>query len=278
MLEEFLASKSSKAGRTYRGYASHLNQIKRLMDCRLPVGEVCPEHVRTYLNSRIEHEGVHKATANKELTTLRSVFSFAQKQDYTGKNPARMVDRFSLDAQDKQQLPEPVYIPREIYEALIHSRAARSHQPVKGVMFILYQTGLRIGELLRLRWKDIDLANNVIHVTASMQKGGDRSPYMVSRQLRLYMRIARRDALNACRAIGSDVEAPFDRMAVIASSRGRPWGYSNLFSRVWGPFLRAFRKERPRIYRRLQEAAGSGVPFGMMQPTNILSGSESPSL
>lgn len=87
-------------------------------------GEIEPHDIQQYLRIRVEQEGIHKAAANKELTTLRSVFSFARRREYVGGNPARMVDRFSLDADDKEQLPEPVYIPGETYDELLNSEAA----------------------------------------------------------------------------------------------------------------------------------------------------------
>ena len=221
--------------------------------CSQPVGEIVPKDIRDYLRARVDREGVHKTTANKELTTLRSVFNFAQKQEYVAKNPARMVDRFSLDAEDKEQLQAPVYIPRDIYEALLHSKAARSHTPVRALMFLLYHTGMRIGELLRLRWQDVDLNNKVLHVTASPQKGGDRTPYMVSRQLRLYLRFATREARRAYEAGKWGKGVRFDRIAVIPNGHGRPWTYTNVARRMESFFGRF----RPRESQVLQAIAAS---------------------
>jgi site-specific recombinase XerD len=256
VLDEFLASKQGRAKRTREHYGSHVKQIRRLMPCQRPVAEVVPEDVLAFLRTRLDDDGIHKRTANKFLGTLRSVFSFAQRREYVSRNSARMVESFSLDAEDKEELTEPVCIPRECYEALLHSKAARSHPPVRQVMFLLYQAGMRIGELLRLRWRDIDNEASVMHVTASPQKGGDRTPYMVSRELRLYCRLARAQAEQAYGANRWGKDVPFERVAVIANGKGGPWGYTNLSYRAWAPFLTEFAKEQPAAYKKLCRAAG----------------------
>ena len=257
VLDEFLASKQGKAKRTRKSYKSHVNQIRRVMDCRKAVMEIQPDDILQYLETRVVKEGLHKRTANKELTTLRSVFSFAQKRDYLVKNPAKMVDRFSLEPQDKEQLSEPVYVPDETYKALIKSEAARARPPVRTVMFLLYHTGMRIGELLRLRWGDVDIKTKVFHVTASPQKGGDRTPYMVSRQLRLFLRFARQESERAYRSGRWQTDAQFDRIAVIPNGHGMPWTYNNLANRIWWPFMQDFAGENSEVYAELQAAAGT---------------------
>jgi len=260
VLEEFLTSKQGKAKRTRQHYRSHVEQIRRSMDCGRPACDFKPEDVQQYLQARMEKEGIHKRTANKELGTLRSVFYFAQRRGYVEKNPARMVESLSLEAEDKEELEKPVHIPGDCYEALLRSHAARTHPPVRALMFLLYHTGMRIGELLRLRWRDIDLERNVMHVTASPQKGGDRDPYMVSRQLRLYLKLARKEAEDAFASGKWKTQAPSDRIAVIPNGHGLPWSYTNLANRVWWPFLQSFQQENPDVYARLQQAAGTSDP------------------
>ncbi len=249
VLEEFLASKQSKAKRTRDHYRSHIRQIRRLMECDRPASNVRPEDIREFLKTRIEEEEIHKKTANKYLITLRSVFYFAQRHEYVEKNPARIVESFSLDPEDKEELSDPVYIPPEAFDALVHSKAARDHPPVRYVIFILYHTGMRIGELLRLRWRDIDLDGYTMHVTASPQKGGDRNPYMVSRQLRLFFRFARREAEQRS---GS---ASLQKTPVLPNPNGNTWDYSNLYSKIWTPFLNDFAREEREVFGTLQEAA-----------------------
>ncbi len=191
---------------------------------------------------------VHKETANKLLGVLRGIFNFAHKYDYITKNPAHMVERYSLEPADKDMLREPVYIPRGVYEAMIHSQAARRHPPIRQVLFLLYHTGMRIGELRRLRWADIDLGNHIIHVTASPQKGGDRDPYMVSRQLRVYMAISKKMAHQTHDSGRWKTERPFEQAPVVCNGNGNKFSYSNLFHRVWRPFLQELAQEKGDVF------------------------------
>ena len=256
VFKEFLSSKSGKAHRTRQTYRTHVNNFERHMDCRRRITGIEPTDIEAYMNSRLTEDGVNKKTVNKELKTLRGIFKFALRRDYASKNVAKMVDKLSLEPEDKEELDEPVYIPRELYRAMLDSRAARERSPVRRVMFLLYHTGMRIGELLRLKWKDIDLDKHVIHVTASPQKGGDRSPYMVSRQLRLYLTIARRREEKAYRRGKWREDVPFGQVALIANGNGKPWNYSNLMNRRWWPFLYEFASENPSAFSKLQQAAG----------------------
>ena len=260
VLAEFLAAKQGKAKRTREHYASHIKHIKRLMDVGKPIAEVDEDDVRRFLEARVGGEDVHKTTGNKYLTTLRSVFGFAQKRGYVERSPAAMVEKFSLEPKYKEELEEPVYIPPEVYEALLRARAARRHRPIRAVMFLLYHTGMRIGELLRLRWRDVNIERNVIHVTATPQKGGDRDPYMVSRQLRVYLRVARRLAQRAHERDEWGAGVPFGRIAVVPNGNGRPWTYTNLSNRAWAPFMEAFSAEKPAVYAKLKRLADQTDP------------------
>ncbi len=253
VLDEFLKSKQGKAHRTRQHYRTHINHIKRLMDCSMPVSQVTPGNIQNLLQARVEEDKVHKKTANKLLGSLKSIFNFAQKHDYITKNPAQMVERYSLEPADKDMLREPVYIPREIYEAMLHSRAARRYPPIRQVLFLLYHTGMRVGELCRLKWADIDLENHIIHVTASPQKGGDRDPYMVSRQLRVYMAISKKMAHQSYDRGRWKTNRPFEQIPVVCNGNGNKLGYSNLFHRVWRPFLQELVQEKDDVFRDIRK-------------------------
>ncbi|KXB07615.1 hypothetical protein AKJ51_00670 [candidate division MSBL1 archaeon SCGC-AAA382A20] len=256
LLDEFLKSKSNKAKQTYQTYKVHLNNIKKHMDGQQKITDIGPSDIEEYINDRLNKDGIHKKTANKELTTLKGIFKFGQKRGYLSRNPAQTVETLSIEPKDKEKLDNPVYIPKEVYRAMLNSRASRGLFPVRQVMFMLYHTGMRIGELLRLKWKDIDLENHLIHVTASPQKGGDRDPYMVSRQLRLYMSIAKDWALKIYKKGKWGNNISFSNLAVIANGKGKSWNYSNLLNRKWWPFLKELSEEKPEVFSKLQEAAG----------------------
>jgi integrase len=59
-------------------------------------------------------------------------------------------------------------------------------EPSCSIVWLLSLTGLRIGELLALRWRDIDFENRVLHVRQTLYEGhfDDQKPAAASAQFR----------------------------------------------------------------------------------------------
>ncbi len=111
---------------------------------------------------------VSARTKNKLLTELYGIFRRAQKAYGLPTNPAALVEKLKVR-------PRPVievYSPEEV-RALV--RAAADEKD--GALFLTAAfTGLRRGELIALRWRDIDFAGSTLRVRASYAAGELTAP------------------------------------------------------------------------------------------------------
>lgn len=87
--------------------------------------------------------------------TLKAAFTKAVAWNYLTYNPFKNIRPPKLEKK------QPVYITQDDFdEILAHEKSKLRRR----IYFVLFNTGLRIGELLNLRWKDIDLVNRLIYL------------------------------------------------------------------------------------------------------------------
>lgn len=107
-------------------------------------------------------------TRNKQLTILNGIVRRAQKRFGLQRNPVLEIERM----REPRQVNLDVFSPEEVM-ALV--RAAESEQDAAIYLTAAF-TGLRRGELVALRWRDVDFAGCVIRVRASYSAGALTTP------------------------------------------------------------------------------------------------------
>jgi integrase len=134
----------------------------------LPLGEVGPEHIESLMTA-MQEAGKAAKTRRNALILLHQLFAFAERRDWCAGNPCTPVDRpqveTSLDIRflNKAEL-------EALLEAVDVAREPLGH--VDRAMFLTAaMTGLRQGELLALRWRDVDWRAERIRVRRNYVRG-----------------------------------------------------------------------------------------------------------
>jgi integrase len=190
-LADTLADKRRKVGRrayehgpvtfadAAAGYLHHVEHVKgreqsTLRDYRgsitgyllnprwgeLPVDAITPDDVE-HLRDELLASGVSARTAVRHLTVARGVFRFAVRRHGLTANPASadLVDRPTVRYSGE-------FVTLDVEQLAALMGAAGSAQDA-ALYLTAAQTGLGQGELRALRWSDVDLAADRIHVRRS---------------------------------------------------------------------------------------------------------------
>ena len=124
-------------------------------DCKIQ--EISYRHVDLYKATRLK--AVSPVTVNAELRSLRTIFNIAQRWNLIEFNPFKNVQLV--------RVPEvmPAFFSKEDFQKFLD--AVGSH-PLRDVFIFGVLTGLRRGEILNLKFSDVDLDRKIAQIQSSV--------------------------------------------------------------------------------------------------------------
>ncbi len=123
-------------------------------------------------------------TIHDILSVFRSIISYAEEKDCIPAGKLKMrVPQYIVKRKEKKIEVMPTCERLTLEAHLLKNR----HRPREfGILLAMY-TGLRIGELCALRWKDIDLKSNVLYVNHTLLRLHDYSDGAGGRKTRVVL-------------------------------------------------------------------------------------------
>lgn len=131
---------------------------------RLKLKKLTPAHVQGFYQDRLD-AGLSPASVNKLHAILHKALSQAMKWDLVPRNVAALV-----------RAPRPAPAEMRTLSAAETRRlleAARGDR-IEALYMLAVHTGMRQGELLALKWQDVDLENATISIQRTITKSGGR--------------------------------------------------------------------------------------------------------
>ena len=114
--------------------------------------------IEKYKSERLQ--SIKPVSINRELAILKSMFNRAIEWDMLSNNPAKSVKNFPAD--DKRV--------RFLTIEEINRLLSVCSGYLSGIVVLALNTGMRKGEILGLRWENVDSENSVIYIPSSLSK------------------------------------------------------------------------------------------------------------
>lgn len=184
--------------------------------------------VEKYITDR-QTSGMHILTIRKVLVTLGQIFNYAVRHRYIDHNPLREAERPRDPGEGKKEI---VVLTIPEIQAFL---AAVEDQKYRAMFMLAVMSGVRQGELLGLKWGDLDLTDKQLHIERTFTKGRffntktktstrrvDLGPAVISELRRWKL---------ACRSSELDLMFP--------NRSGKPINYTNMVDRHFQPALKS---------------------------------------
>jgi integrase len=125
------------------------------------------EDLRSFRLNRLNtstHQSKQRSitTVNRELAYLRRILNIAERNSWIQKNPFKLGDSLIHVSDEKKR--ERILTREEEKKLLAECVWLRAH--LRPIIIAALDTGCRLGELLKMRWKDIDFETEIITIQA----------------------------------------------------------------------------------------------------------------
>ena len=186
--------------RTLQYYKMTVEHLLTTLD--VPVRKMTIDEIRSYLANYQQRNNCSKVTVDNVRRNISSFFSWLEEEDYILKSPMRRIHKIKTKQSVKETISD------EMIEKLRDNcECARD----LAMIDLLYSTGIRVGELVRLNISDIDFEERECIVYGKGDK--ERRVYFDAKaKLHLQNYINSRHDDNP--ALFTTLDAPYDRLKI----------------------------------------------------------------
>jgi integrase len=173
-VEEFLGRwledsvKPSVRPLTYEQYRQHVKLYLAPLLGRHQLAKLAPQHVRAFIKQKLA-DGLSPRTVQLSLVILRRALGQAVKDGLVGRNVAKLAD--------PPRWKRPEIKPWEPAEAARFLDAIRTER-LEAAYLLALSLGLRRGEVLGLRWPDVDLEGKAVTISQALARVGGKLEFI----------------------------------------------------------------------------------------------------
>ncbi len=202
---------------------------------RTHLSQITPARVQDFLR-HLQRKGVSPATAGKVYRVLKSLLRRAIALEYLDRDPTIGIRPPRVEKKEMD------FLTREEVEALLEASDGDIHDIIAVAAF----TGMRQGEILALRWQDIDFRTGTVRVVRSFSPANGFSDLKSERSRRAVPLIPR---------LAETLKERYERMGrpdmdslVFPTQAGTPKDRHNSITREFEPALEAAGIRRIRFH------------------------------
>ena len=175
LVEKYLEQKRNVRPTTAAGYKTVVNVLKRDIFGSQKINHINTIDAKAWLIKLQSEDGKSYSSIHTIRGVIRPAFQMAYEADLIRKNPFDFeLHNFLIDDSVKRD----AVTSKQEKEFLRFVQQDEHFSECYDGMFILFRTGLRIGEFCGLTLKDIDLEKRTINVNHQLQYVGNRGKYI----------------------------------------------------------------------------------------------------
>jgi integrase len=163
---DYIEHDRDRAASTVRGYRSALDKHLIPRFANRPLARMTADDIEDLRSELLATRS--RRTAQKVLIELHSVFVFAMRRKWATSNPVINVERVAVP-------PSTEFAVLDVEEVMALARATATEQDAALITVAAF-TGLRLGELRSLRWRDIAWGKRYVHVRRSFSDTAEKTP------------------------------------------------------------------------------------------------------
>lgn len=147
---ENLLIEERKAYHTTKGYRNILIHFLIFYKEMIP-SQITTEQIRHYILTRIKDENISKSTQNQMISTFKAFYGRLLEQHH------KVNDLYRPNKEE--------HLPKTLEPAeIVRLFAQVSNIKHKCILMLMYGSGLRVGEVVRLKWKDLDFLEKTVFI------------------------------------------------------------------------------------------------------------------
>ena len=138
----------------------------------LPMKSVTATMIREWQSEEISKNA--RSTANRKLSALKGVFSWAYKNDILEKNELEKVEKLpEIDSDDKSRYLKEEEVKRLQVVLYERERERGKKDHLKPIVLLSLNAGVRRKVVMQLEWDDIDFNSNMLRIRKGSSKTSD---------------------------------------------------------------------------------------------------------
>jgi integrase len=215
------------------------NHFEELQDLKINCIRI--NTVEKFIRSKQE-QGMNINTLRKILVTLGQILSYSVRHRYIDSNPLKEAERPKDTREEEKEMK--ILTPEEIRAFLDNVKDPK----YKTLFLLAILSGAREGELLGLKWSDVDFEKKQVYIQRTFNKGRwfptktksskrkiDLSPAVVLELKKWKLACPIHKPESPAKPDGEEKKADLDLM--FPNEAGQPMNYSNMVQRYFEPAL-----------------------------------------
>ena len=155
---EYLKEVKHSSENTVASYRRDLSKLDSYLNSnKISLKDVNSTSLNTYI-LRLEKEGMSSATVSRNVASIRSFFTFLLNKGLIKSNPTESIKPPKVE----KKAPETLSI--EEVTLLLDQPVGDSNKEIrdKAMLELLYATGMRVTELISIKFQDVDMSMNFV--------------------------------------------------------------------------------------------------------------------